>query len=119
MKKIFIGIVAAITLISSAHATGAEFRVFNRSNEAVQRIYVSPPSETHYGDKDLLGDQAVHPGHDLLINPWLNKDSQFECVLDVIAIGANGRKWRKQIDVCKFPNSWSLYNAPTGLKKIQ
>lgn len=119
MKKIFIGIVAAIILISSAHATRAGFRVYNRSNEAVQRIHVSPPSASNYGSSDLLGNQVLPPGYNIWVDPGQFPDSQNECVLDVIAIGANGGKWQKRFDVCEN-TEWNPYGPSTpGVKKIQ
>jgi hypothetical protein len=42
-----------------------------------------------------------------MVDPGLVADSNNECVLDVIAIGAEGPKWEKRFDVC-VESSWTL-----------
>lgn len=112
MKKFFISMIACAAMFAatSANATRAAFRVYNRSSVAVERIYVAPPSASRYGSTDLLGSQILQPGYNIWVDPGLVPDSNNECVLDVIAIGTNGSKWEKRFDVCS-ETEWNLLDG--------
>lgn len=110
MKKFIISMVAGVAILTSGivnAGTRAAFRVINESSETVVRIHVAPPSASRYGSTDLLGRSSLPPGYNIMVDPGLTADSNNECVLDVIAIGAEGSKWEKRFDVCVEP-SWTL-----------
>ena len=103
MKKFIISMVAGMAILTSGvvnAGTRAAFRVINESSETVVRIHVAPPSASRYGSTDLLGRSSLPPGFNITVDPGLTADSNNECVLDVIAIGAEGSKWEKRFDVC-------------------
>jgi hypothetical protein len=110
MKKFIISMVAGVAILASGivnAGTRAAFRVINESSETVVRIHVAPPSASRYGSTDLLGRSSLPPGYNVMVDPGLVADSNNECVLDVIAIGAEGSKWEKRFDVC-VESSWTL-----------
>ena len=116
MKKIIIATALLALTATSAFATRAGFRVYNRSGQAVQKILVAPTYSSRYGSTDLLGDRILRPGSSIWVDPGLTDDSQNECLLDVIAIGVDGGKWEKRCDVCEN-SEWNLL-GPAG-RKIQ
>ena len=113
-KIIAIGVLSLVSF--NTLATTAVFRVINNSSETIVKIVVSPIYRSQYGASDLLGNRLIRPGNSEIVDPGEFSDANNECVLDVLAIGENGGKWSKQIDVCET-TTWTLTGGVS--KKIR
>ena len=113
LKKIIAGAVLAMSAVA-AFATNGAFVVVNESVEPIKHIFVSPPSRSQYGRTDLLGDRMIPPGSHAVVDPGEVLDSEGQCLLDVIAVGDNGSKWRRQINVCTTTR-WTLSGGKYAL----
>lgn len=106
MKKFFVSAIIALSAMS-AHASNGIFRIVNNSVEPVVNVFVSPPNRSSYGTTDLLGDRVIYPGNSAVVDPGQVRDSENRCVLDVIALGDNGSRWEKRMNVCEV-TTWTL-----------
>jgi hypothetical protein len=98
-----------------ANATQARFKVINSSSEPIERILVSPAYSREYGTTNLLGNAVLFSGKQVVVDPGLVPDSDNECLLDVIAIGTQGSRWKKRMDVC-MGQDWQLTGGKESKK---
>jgi hypothetical protein len=93
--------------LCTAPAFAADMRILvdNESPTAIVEIHATPTYVDDWG-VDVLGNEIIDAGDDLAVN-FDSRSARGECVLDVRAIGADGRTWRRRMDVCRQVQ-WTL-----------
>jgi len=88
-----------------ALAANMHVLVNNESPTAIVEIHASPIYDDDVGI-DVLYDEIIYAGDDLVVN-FNSRSAHGECLLDVLAIGADGRRWQRRMDVCR-QIEWTL-----------
>lgn len=93
--------------LCAAPSFAADMRVLvnNESPTAIVEIHASPIYDDYVG-VDVLGDEIIYAGGDLDVD-FNSRSARGECLLDVLAIGADGRTWRRRLNVCR-QLEWTL-----------
>lgn len=83
---------------AAASGPNPSFNLVNHGAMAMREVYVSPSSDTHWGQQRLP--RAMRPGEHLAVRLRVN-----ECVNDIRVIWADGRsEERRSIDTCRLTN---------------
>lgn len=109
-RVVAIGLAASATWLcstGSAFAYDARVRIVNNSSFDVTEIHVSPTYRDIYGHQDLLGSTILDSGYNMIVNFDVD-DAENRCLLDVEAMGSNGGRWQRRMDVCSA-TVWNLY----------
>ncbi|MCK9686050.1 hypothetical protein [Scleromatobacter humisilvae] len=95
----------AVLCAAPAFAADMHVIVDNESPTAIVEIHASPTYDDDPG-VDVLGDEIIYSGDDLDVN-FNSRSARGECILDVLAIGADGREWQRRMNVCRQVE-WTL-----------
>ena len=88
-----------VVLPSPIRACDKSFRVYNETNTAIEKLYVSPTSARKWED-DVLGDNTLDSGKSTVID--MSRDTRDLKLYDVKAVFSNGAVITGgQIPVCK------------------
>lgn len=92
--------VAGLAMASYAHADiNREFRLINRSGEAIMEFYASHVYDD-YWHADLLGWGVVGPGNYQYVNA---SDGKYGCMFDLKTVMESGRVFvRHNVNVCEL-----------------
>ena len=108
MSQGFFGLaVLSGAALCAAPAFAADMRILvnNESPTAVVEVHGTPTYVDDWGI-DVLGNNIIYAGDDLSVN-FNSRSARGECVLDVRAVGADGRTWQRRMNVCRQAE-WTL-----------
>ena len=103
------GLAAVTTLFPGHGQAGGRtvVTIINESSQTLVSVYTAPSYRSRYGSADLLGSATVvRPGYQVRIDFDVD-DAENRCVQDVLAVGTNGVRWEKRMDVCAV-TTWRL-----------
>jgi len=100
MRLLRRGLPAALVmfgLAAPAMAQDPSFRVNNRTNVAINEIYVSSANDNSWGP-DRLGQNVLGPGQTFIV-----RLPQAQCINDIRIVFTNGQEHeRRRVDTCQL-----------------
>ena len=104
-KTIFAAAALLVGLLTTAHASDADFKLVNKTGYQIDEVYVAPSSSQNWGS-DIMGSAAVPSGTSVNIT---FPHSSSACKFDIRVKYNDGdtAEW-SNIDLCKY-EAISLY----------